>query len=703
MPHRFIAALLAIALLLAAVAASAEDAARLRVVLVLDASGSMKKNDPDLLARLAAKLLVDLADARDRLTVVSFGSGARALDSGSGADRARLFSAIDRVGRDEECTDYARGLEAAAGVLTGTPARGERRLVLFLTDGQLEPALEPDKKGCGRFESASEKDRRLARERVFSAAKRLAQARAKVYSVALGEKLAAAHHSRALLEELGARTGGRLLLARQADQLPEFFAGIFAALVGAPVSKHEAAGSSLSLRVPEDSGQVHVVVRSDEPSATIALRRGGESWPFGKPEATFRGPTLRIEQGRTPRGYVMAWLRDPAPGNYELVRTGGSGPLRAWVIADVGLSLRIEAPAVVPETELPMLTVALRSRGGTPVPLDQAFLQKVSFRVELPGKPPARFASHGRDQVQARSDRLPPRAEPYVVRASAEHTEGFLQVDPVEHHFRVIHQIPFDIDESVAIEFETMAEAGAIPLVAPAVVRVKAPAELPAELTVRLEVAEGPLRTDLRFEPAAITFGPERPREVALRVSFADPRAMRSVDRRYDGALRLVLEPEHAKLASGKREWSLAVRGATQSWTLARWLQEYRWQIGIGLSFLLLVIWGIGRAVARDFPAKARIHYVEVGQAFESDSLIRRFAKKGAYRSARLWFPLGKKAKKLASFVSTGAGFEVRPERGLPVDIVGEPDVDQKRAPFRGVWEQRYRLSDRFEVWLTRS
>jgi hypothetical protein len=373
------------------------------------------------------------------------------------------------------------------------------------------------------------------------------------------------------------------------------------------------------------------------------------------------------------------------------------------VIADVGLSLRIEMPGVVPETRAPLISVALRSRGGKPVPLDKAFLQKVSFVLELPGKPPARFPSGGRDSVQATSERLPPQAEPYVVRASAEHAEGFLQVEPVEHRFRVIHQVPLEIDESVSIEFDTMAEEGPIPLTAPALVRVKAPAELPTDFTLRFELAEGPIRSDLRFEPAAVTFGPGKPRELALQVSFANPEGLRSVDRNYEGALRLVLDPTQRPLASGKHEWSLAVRGSVQSWTLARWLREYRWQLGIGLLLLLLTIWGIGRAVARDFPAKARVHYVEVGQAFESDSLIRRFAKKGAYRSARLGFPLGKKAQKLASFVSTGAGFEVRPEKGRPVTIVGEPDAGEKRTPFRGAWEQRYRLSDRFEVWLTRS
>ena len=60
MPKRFVAFLWA-ALLLCSATARAESPARLRVVVVLDTSLSMKQNDPDQLARLAARLLVDLA------------------------------------------------------------------------------------------------------------------------------------------------------------------------------------------------------------------------------------------------------------------------------------------------------------------------------------------------------------------------------------------------------------------------------------------------------------------------------------------------------------------------------------------------------------------------------------------------------------------------------------------------------------------
>src|SRR5690606_36546980 len=141
-------------------------------------------------------------------------------------------------------------------------------------------------------------ERNQASAGVMSAAAKLTRAKAKVYSVGLGDKLASARHSRALLEELSKRTGGRFVEARRAEQLPEFFAGIFAALVGAPVGKYETPGDRLRFVVPEDSGQVHVIVPSDDPATSVRIERAGAAVSAG------RGPELRLERGRRARGYV---------------------------------------------------------------------------------------------------------------------------------------------------------------------------------------------------------------------------------------------------------------------------------------------------------------------------------------------------------------------------------------------------------------
>ena len=129
-----------IAVLSFAAPVSATDSVRLRVVLVLDASLSMRDNDPDQLARLAARLLADLTNAQDRVTLVTFGTAARSVKTATGAEHDALSKALDGVVPNEKCTDYGKGLAEAVKAFTGPPPKGERRLVVFLTDGELQPA-----------------------------------------------------------------------------------------------------------------------------------------------------------------------------------------------------------------------------------------------------------------------------------------------------------------------------------------------------------------------------------------------------------------------------------------------------------------------------------------------------------------------------------------------------------------------------------
>ena len=60
------------------------------------------------------------------------------------AARQKLYKALREAGRDEWCTDYRTGLRTALD-LAGTKSRpGERRLVIFLTDGLFDPDRNND-------------------------------------------------------------------------------------------------------------------------------------------------------------------------------------------------------------------------------------------------------------------------------------------------------------------------------------------------------------------------------------------------------------------------------------------------------------------------------------------------------------------------------------------------------------------------------
>jgi hypothetical protein len=292
----------------------------------------------------------------------------------------------------------------------------------------------------------------------------------------------------------------------------------------------------------------------------------------------------------------------------------------------------------------------------------------------------------------------------YTLRASAAHALGFLDMAPVEMKFRVEPRFALTLT-AAPIAFDTMAEEGALPLRAPATIEVTGPAEIPIDIDVELRLPEGRIARDVHIEPTHFTFGPNRPRKVELRLQWQNPRALRGESFHYQGEIALMAQTEHARMLTGKTSWVMPVDGKLRAWDWRRYFKEYKWQILGGLAALLLIVYLIGRSLAQKFPPKARIHYAEVGQAFESESLIRRYARHGAYRSARFRFPLGKKARPLAVFKSTGARFEVIPEKTV-VTILDEtvPQAErEKRGPFKGSWDQRYRLGDRYEVWLTRT
>lgn len=697
MLRRLVIFLAMLACLVVARGTTAQSAARLDVILVLDASGSMAGNDPQKLVRVASKMLSDLADERDRVTVMSFGSKVTTLASASGSEHEKLRAAIDTLGRTESCTDYLQALDAAAGKFGDTKPGRERRVVLFLTDGRFEP-VDPNG-SCGRFEGAGEDIRKPIEDGIERAAARFKKVGARVFTIGLGNAPTQAADSARVLRNVATITDGQFLHAKGPRDVPKIFADIFGGLVGAPVMQRslDAGRQSVKFSVPKGADRLHVVLVPDSPADLdkIRLSHGGKSVPF---------EPIRREE-RTQSSYRLARVNTSVAGDYELTGSG-TGRVEVLVIPDVGLSLVIEGvPDLLPEGAALDGKVALRTRLGDRVKLAPEYLSHVTFTVQLQEE--AIFDGRPDENAEVKlAAKKPLKRGKYVVSARASHGLGFLSVDPVSHHFSVEPRFSLTIDTH-ELAFDTMAEEGElIPLTEEGAFKLVAPKKMPVPITMKLTYPSDMLR-DMFIEPTdEVTFGPGKPREHIIRLKWKDARALRTESHLYSGIVKIEPLPAHAKLLVGKRAWELPVKGKLREWTLMRWLEEYKWELLIALGILLLIIYAIGRFIAQTFPPKARIHYVEVGQEFESDSLIKRYARHGAYRNAKFKFPLGKKARPLVHFQSTGAGFMVLPAQGTTITILDElmPETDrERRKPFKGYWEQRYRLGDRYEVWLTRS
>lgn len=364
-----------------------DDGARLQVAVVIDASGSMKKQDPRLLSKVAAKLFVELAGPRDEVGIVEFGTTARLIDrafvTGPQA-RRRLFDAIDKVGRAAECTDYLAGLKTALAMFKGKKKADERRLIIFLTDGTYDPnranesyyallsAAEKQKLWSKRVQKlwtkvkADEKFKARPCRRRYDPLKPAARkgfakkftdflqkdlkpSKVRVFAIGFGTALAGSKRggggeeikeSLALLKKLAQTSRGRTLIEHDVTKIPRFFAEIFAALVGAPVEgfprPKNRPQESYTFEVVQGTRSLAVVIPADgDAKFAVALRRGGKKQTEDKAKEKHAALKLhrqtrhneigheRRNKGQVLAGYRFLTLSKPRPGQYTVYATAG--------------------------------------------------------------------------------------------------------------------------------------------------------------------------------------------------------------------------------------------------------------------------------------------------------------------------------------------------------------------------------------------
>ena len=203
------------------------------IVLVLDNSGSMRKNDPRFLTKAAVARFVERVPNEARLSVVIFDKQVRATPLGS-RDSVNLAQFNYRG----PLTDIPAAVARAIQELKRNGRPGAARSLVLLTDGVVDTGTQAQDRELTRW----------LRKRLVSDA---ASTGIKIFTVALGM----GSDSR-LLQELAQRTGGRYFWAPQAKDLPGIFVQIFDAFfaptsipstdVSAPESVSESPGETLA-------------------------------------------------------------------------------------------------------------------------------------------------------------------------------------------------------------------------------------------------------------------------------------------------------------------------------------------------------------------------------------------------------------------------------------------------------------------------
>ncbi|NQD38849.1 VWA domain-containing protein [Permianibacter sp. IMCC34836] len=209
MLHRSGCTLLVLAALSVAPVWSAEPGPDVRVV--VDISGSMKKNDPGNLRVPAVKLLSNLLPSNSRAAIWTFGQYATELVPSqpvSPAWQQQTLLAADKIGSTSMFTNIGLALQRSTKDWQA-PATGPRHVIL-LTDGVVDI-------------SKNATDNQVARDELLNQILPALKATgAKLHTIALS-----ADADAALLQQLARETDGMFERANNADELNRIFLRLF--------------------------------------------------------------------------------------------------------------------------------------------------------------------------------------------------------------------------------------------------------------------------------------------------------------------------------------------------------------------------------------------------------------------------------------------------------------------------------------------
>ncbi|HWI51790.1 MAG TPA: VWA domain-containing protein [Symbiobacteriaceae bacterium] len=341
----FLAAVLTAALLLATprpARAEAAEPVQADLILLLDRSGSMVKNDPQGLTDTGPQVLVDMLDPGDRVAIVAFDTDARLLlpltPVGDGGAARKALGAMGRpVG---QWTDIKAALGAALEQL-GQPSAERAPAVLLFTDGK--PETQP-----GGVPPAYA-------DQLRQTASRLAGRSVPVFTVGLGDA------DFATLSDIATRTRAEAFAAASAQQVVGVFTDVLSRVKERRVNLSFTEELAPGVTGPVHSFQVPPYTRLLTLSgvANGGVRLLGKAPGGGALEAA---PGAKVSRGAN---YTVLTIPNPAPGNWS-VQLEGSG--RAVAQAQTESALRLSLVAPQPYSQVSREALAEVAVTGDPDP-----------------------------------------------------------------------------------------------------------------------------------------------------------------------------------------------------------------------------------------------------------------------------------------------------------------------------------------------
>jgi hypothetical protein len=341
------------------------------VVLVIDGSRSMKRNDPQNLRQVGAREFIDLAGDGDRLALVEFAGKPRTLAPltplRDEATRQQLQAKVDQISSNGNETNIAAAIAHAYHVLEAGGDPTHNQYVLFLTDGQI------DLDAGIAAERASE--RKLRRETLAQFQKRGWV----IYTVGLSTEV-----DRELMRDLveatkkrvGPKVKGLHETTPTAKDIPPVYARIMAQMVDWVTLGDPGAASEFTLNPDVD----------DRATVTVNKRGGGRptlTLPNGQQVTAGNAADFPGLRWQETSDYTIVHLDQPERGPYKMDADGGT--VQGFVESPVWLRLS-DVKRQVEEQEAVRL-VATLMKNSTPLGRAGPRRRKLEMfaRVLIPG------------------------------------------------------------------------------------------------------------------------------------------------------------------------------------------------------------------------------------------------------------------------------------------------------------------------------
>lgn len=321
---------------------------------LIDISGSMKKNDPQNLRVPAAKLLLNLAKDESRFGMWSFGQYVNNLVPVAPVSpqwKEQAVGKLEAINSAGLFTNIGLALEKAAMGQTTPDDQWERTIVL-LSDGMVDISKDP-------AVNATERTRIL--DEVIP---RLKQAGFRIHSVALSEGA-----DQEFLKSVALRTGGSFSLARNADELLSIFI-------------ETSDKVNLPEQVPIEGDSFTIDDSIQEFTALIFRKSSIRETELISPE----GIHYSLSQGSrnvswfADKQYDLITVYNPTPGTWKVVADLDPAN-RVTVVSDLNVTMQ-GLPENVLEGERLTMTMSLDEYGRVITNPNFLELMDITFRQE---------------------------------------------------------------------------------------------------------------------------------------------------------------------------------------------------------------------------------------------------------------------------------------------------------------------------------